>query len=151
MTLATVGSTGAPCQACPLGYDAAMPGILFTTVCFLFLPALKFYSPHVSLLIKKFPGALTSAVRLPSALAATVFSSITPCACRNASAGSQKTRSSQRKRSQAATYSAFLGVWAAPTYPISFLCTPPPRRIGLSPNSCSLPASATFPVTHSIC
>ena len=64
-----------------LGYDAAKLGILFMTVCFLFLPALKFYSPHVNLLIKKFPGVLTSAVCLPSALAATVFSSITHCAC----------------------------------------------------------------------
>lgn len=44
------------------------------------LPALKFYSPHVSLLIKKLPGALTSAPRLPSALAAAVFSS-TLCTC----------------------------------------------------------------------
>lgn len=41
----------------PLGYDAVMLGILFMTV-FSLLPALKFYSPHVNLLIKKFPGAL---------------------------------------------------------------------------------------------
>ena len=144
-------STGAPWLACSLGYNAAMLGILFMTVCFLFLPALKFYSPHVNLLIKKFPGALTSAACLPSALAAIVFSSITHCTCWTASLGSQKMRSRQRKRSQHATYPTFLGVWGGTHLPHLFSFHPSPQtNWAAPPNSCSPPASAPFPVTHSL-
>lgn len=50
-------------------------------VCFLFLPALKFYSPHVSLLIKNLPGAPTSAPRLPSAPAPAAVFSLTLGTC----------------------------------------------------------------------
>lgn len=40
----------------PLASRAGYQGTLFTITRFLFLPALKFYSPHVSLLIKNLPS-----------------------------------------------------------------------------------------------
>lgn len=74
VSLAPASSARAPCQVCPLGPQALRPGALCRTVRFLFLPALKFHSPHVSLLIKNLPGAPTSAPHRPSAPATAAFS-----------------------------------------------------------------------------
>lgn len=103
----------------------------FMSVRFLFLPALKFYSPHASLLIKNLPGAPTSAPRGPLLLSRLPWARAKmPCL------GLGTGAAGGRKGPQHATDPTSFGVWVASTYPVPSLSTLPPKQIELPPPTC---------------